>query len=627
MLLDQQRPACGWRPTRTCQLGRVTSHKALLVELKPGQRWTYGLLTEQCPCHHICRGGTAQGASDGSTECGNGLLTQAPGSRHQQQCLVPRGHYLLSGTVVPCPTGSYQPSWLNPNSAAAAACLACGTGVLSEPRTADAADGACNTGLTAASRSDCFIRRGQGMVIDSRSTRSSGVLAFRAVTCRSNNYGTQLEKKYGLARSPCKDCPVGTVTSESGCNGAECPDPSTGGFYDAAACKYPTDAKCSNIHGDTSSNPAMRYFCDPKRTPKAKYDTAKAGVSIAGQTRAAAYGLCCSEVYAQGATCSSSDIQCPAGSGRLDAVGIGGLTPTEAETDCCRPTCASHGGMCSSGVYDADANSHIILDSETFQSVCCKDCTSITCASPTVSSTVGAGVTPTQDACCVYPSGAACGDVDGDGGAGTAAVSCGPGAPAPNTATTSIAGKSTSDAQQTCCQTSCADYRCTNGAPKNPLPAPSSGIVAPTEDLCCDVYPSTATCSDVNGDEAGAVPVSCGAGASDPDAASELIFELSTSAAQQACCQTAEPEAPAICPTPTELSVASACSAEPVDSSACCVYPPGATCSDTDGQDSTSAAFDCTTAGSLKQNPESTALAGVAVADAFGTCCEAATGE
>lgn len=49
-----------------------------------------------------------------------------------------------------------------------------------------------------------------------------------------------------------------------------------------------------------------------------------------------------------------------------------------------------------------------------------------------------------------------------------------------------------------------------------------------------------------------------------------LLSQLTVSALPSRVEQ-AEPEAPAICPTPTELSVASACSAEPVDSSACCV--------------------------------------------------------
>lgn len=64
---------------------------------------------------------------------------------------IPIGHYLspITNAVTACDLGdasnaiarpgSYQPSWLSPSDAAAGACLPCGSGVLSEPVSAELA--------------------------------------------------------------------------------------------------------------------------------------------------------------------------------------------------------------------------------------------------------------------------------------------------------------------------------------------------------------------------------------------------------------------------------------------------------------------------------------------------------
>ncbi|WIA23318.1 hypothetical protein OEZ85_000085 [Tetradesmus obliquus] len=496
--------------------------------LLPGWRWKSASLqvqysldqpAEKCPFHSYCEGVVAPANTDGSTPCPNSLWTKATGAKLLRNCLIPIGHYVpAGGSVTPCPTtpGSYQPSWLSPTDAAAGACLPCGSGVLSEPvavaelATIPPPGGGAQLAQVAGPSSSCYIRRGQGLVIDSSATRLTGALAFRAVTCSSGSYGISA-KKNGLTRSRCKDCPFGTVTTSAGCTnnpgtaGTECPDSNTGGFYSIDACRYTTGATCGNIRATSGTN--VSFVC----TSPLKYNASKDQELIQGMNQTVASDTCCVTAYATGATCANSNITCT-GQTKLVNTDVVGLVTSEAVTKCCKPVYAAN-TMCSTALnnitcgdnqtlVDTAINGKTVLEAmdmcckpncknvtcasgtakndttpipagQAPASVCCNTCASYTCTnSKLIKSTTGpaAGQEPTDDICCAFPTGSNCDNVDGNSSTADP-FSCGASLAAPKPAPGNIplVNVLPSAASTSCCVTSCSAHTCASGVKKNPV--------------------------------------------------------------------------------------------------------------------------------------------------------------
>ncbi|WIA43797.1 hypothetical protein OEZ86_010217 [Tetradesmus obliquus] len=630
-----------------CPTGTNTqfSTRTAITECKwvhPGWRWKSSVQTveqqlltsaepaERCPFHSYCPGGEeAAATADGSIPCPNGLWTKGAGAKFARNCSIPIGHYLspITNAVTACDLGdasnaiarpgSYQPSWLSPSDAAAGACLPCGSGVLSEPVSAELAaiippGGGVPLAKVAGPSSSCYIRRGQGLVIDSSATRSTGALAFRAVTCSSGSYGISA-KKNGLTRSRCKDCPFGTVTSSTGCTnnpGTECPDSNTGGFYNIDACRYTTAATCGNIRATTSGT-AVSFVCTSPR----KYDASKKDVSIAGLTPAlVAVDTCCSSVYASGTKCSDkkSEITC-SGTAKVDVVldpAIGGMVLSEAVTECCKPvystgtkcqdkaadiTCADTMKVfdgtqliegqtlpealvscckpsckdvtCTSGTVKPAAT--IVPDGQLSASFCCNTCATYECTAPTVrntAATLSADEAPTVNKCCVYPLNSNCGDVDGKSDTVGPQYSCGaaPSALKGQPESLPLAGVDPGTASTTCCITSCSAHTCTSGV-KITLAQNVDGI-DPTK--CCN------TCAGYS------------------------------------------------CPAPTTLrsTLPQLAAGQAPTDNLCCVYRSLATCGDADGPTLTVAgALACLTGANTAST--STDIGGRSPAQAQATCC------
>uniref|UniRef100_A0A383WFC8 Tyrosine-protein kinase ephrin type A/B receptor-like domain-containing protein n=1 Tax=Tetradesmus obliquus TaxID=3088 RepID=A0A383WFC8_TETOB len=524
-----------------CPTGTNTqfSTRTAITECKwvhPGWRWKSSVQSEEqqllasaepaerCPFHSYCPGGEeAAATADGSIPCPNGLWTKGYGAKFARNCSIPIGHYLspITNAVTACDLGdasnaiarpgSYQPSWLSPSDAAAGACLPCGSGVLSEPVSAELAaiippGGGVPLAKVAGPSSSCYIRRGQGLVIDSSATRSTGALTFRGVTCSSGSYGISA-KKNGLTRSRCKDCPFGTVTSSSSCTSPnQCPDPDTGGFYSIDACRYAAGAKCGNIRA-ASSGTYVSFMC----TSSLKYDASKDQELIQGMNQTVASDTCCATAYATGATCANSNIACT-GQTKLVNTDVVGLATSEAVTKCCKTVYAAN-TMCSTApngitcgddqtLVDTAINGKTVLeavdmcckpnckdvtcasgtakndttpipDGQAPASVCCNTCASYTCTnSKLTKSTTGpaAGQEPTDDICCAFPTGSNCDNVDGDSSTADP-FSCGasPAAPKPAPGNIPLVNVLPSAASTACCVTSCSAHTCASGVKKTPV--------------------------------------------------------------------------------------------------------------------------------------------------------------
>ncbi|WIA23694.1 hypothetical protein OEZ85_000386 [Tetradesmus obliquus] len=205
-----------------------------------------------CPQNSWCPGGIAD-ATVTPTACPNGLWTEAMGATSQDECRVPPGHFLQgtgpTAAVTPCTTGSltatpaqpgtYQPDWLLPSDAAAAACKSCGAGILSfanEPLAVFAPDddgtGRPKLLSVAATNISCYIRQGQGMVLDTAAGSTTADPIYKAVTCSSNSVGVP-DTQYGLEEAPCSECPDNMITANLFKSAV------TGGYYDVGACLVP----------------------------------------------------------------------------------------------------------------------------------------------------------------------------------------------------------------------------------------------------------------------------------------------------------------------------------------------------------------------------------------------------
>ncbi|KAF8057265.1 hypothetical protein HT031_006073 [Scenedesmus sp. PABB004] len=199
----------------------------------------------------------------GRVACPRGLWTRGRGTIKISDCLVPPGHFLPSGGEVtqcvnragagdasdPANWGTYQPDWLAPADPKAAACRACGVGVMAgatDPVAlfADSAstDDRVPTGVKLVSRSSasCYIRAGQGLLQDSDPGSAQPVM--RAVTCGEGSYGVSGDS-YGLTALPCASCPPGMATATLAVAGTAPAryffEPATGGFTSPLACDTP----------------------------------------------------------------------------------------------------------------------------------------------------------------------------------------------------------------------------------------------------------------------------------------------------------------------------------------------------------------------------------------------------
>ncbi|WIA23752.1 hypothetical protein OEZ85_000430 [Tetradesmus obliquus] len=704
--------SCTACPQQTTTQFSASSAISNCTMLLPGRRWKSAQdqvvldpPTEECPLHSWCAGGIFSG-SDGSQPCLNGLWTDRTGATSVRSCRVPPGHFLPEGaaaTVTICPPGTYQPSWLDRNSAEAKSCLTCGAGVQSHLGTklTVVAPGATPGAMpmsVAGSSSDCYIRRGQGLVLDSSASSTSGRLTFRAVTCNGNHYGVNVERSI-LTSSPCRACPLGTVTStSSSCSASDvtCPDGVTGGFYDKAACRYPSGATCSSIQG--ISNPGRTFSCSAPLI----YYTSKAGQNIEGMTNSDASHQCCITasltcsgfncptstelknpmptgqtpsnnvccVYRTGASCGDVDgvsgtadpLACSDSNAKLvwdpKSVPIGGKTAAQAQSDCCTTqTTSCTGHTCTTGVLKPEPPT-IPGSVTTTDAMCCDTCESITCAPPTDvkrSSTAWPQVTPTQEVCCVYRTGASCGDVDGvSGTADPLACSDSNAKLVWDPKSVPIGGKTAAQAQSDCCTTQTTTCESITCAP--PTDVKRSSTAWP------QVYRTGASCGDVDGVSGTADPLACS------DSNAKLVWDpksvpiggKTAAQAQSDCCTTQttsctghtcttgvlKPEPPTIpgsvtttdamccdtcesitCAPPTDVKRSSTAWPQVTPTQeVCCVYRTGASCGDVDGVSGTADPLACSDSNAkLVWDPKSVPIGGKTAAQAQSDCCTTQT--
>uniref|UniRef100_A0A383W0D1 Tyrosine-protein kinase ephrin type A/B receptor-like domain-containing protein n=1 Tax=Tetradesmus obliquus TaxID=3088 RepID=A0A383W0D1_TETOB len=224
------------------------SKRQASAAVEPAQ--TTELIPRLCPQNSWCPGGLIN-ATTAATPCPKNLWTEGIGATSDTECRVPPGHYLAddgaSAAVQKCPNGdpaagtpgTYQPDWLDSNDTKAIACVSCGSGILSANSEPLSLYGPDNDGTgsptyfnVAASSFSCYIRQGQGMVLEEAAGFTPDSPVFKAVTCNSNSYGAAATV-YGLEELPCEDCLEGMITADAYKNN------DTGGYYDANACLVP----------------------------------------------------------------------------------------------------------------------------------------------------------------------------------------------------------------------------------------------------------------------------------------------------------------------------------------------------------------------------------------------------
>ncbi|WIA44266.1 hypothetical protein OEZ86_010569 [Tetradesmus obliquus] len=650
--------ACPQQTTTQFSASSIISNCTMLL---PGRSWidpTKQVLgpnppTQECPLHSWCAGGIFETASDGSEACLNGLWTNGTGATSVRSCRVPPGHYLnTQGTVEACLAGSYQQNWLDPAATAAKSCVTCGVGVQSTTCTFLSGPAASVAG----SSSCCYIRMGEGVVVDSSASSTSGRLTFRAVTCTGNHYGVNVTRSI-LTSSPCRACPLGTVTSTSTlsvqpCSGDQCRDGVTGGFYNKAACRYPTGATCGSIQG--SSNSGRTFSSCSALRPH--YDTSKATATIEGMTQTEASGQCCTELTCTGYSCPTpTQPKTPVQTGQAPSTDYCCVYKTGA-------TCADTTGTGQTGsAYACQTPTPTLWDSAQTLSI------------------VGKTEAAASSTCCfsgVYKTGATCADTTGTGQTGSA-YACQTPTPTlwDSAQTLSIVGKTEAAASSTCCFSgvyktgaTCADttgtgqtgsaYACQTPTPTLWDSAQTLSIVGKTEaaasSTCCfsGVYKTGATCADTTGTGQTGSAYACQTPTPTLwDSAQTLsIVGKTEAAASSTCCFSGVYKTGATCadttgtgqtgsayacqtPTPTLWDSAQTLSivgkTEAAASSTCCfsgVYKTGATCADTTGTGQTGSAYACQTpTPTLWDSAQTLSIVGKTEAAASSTCCFSGT--
>lgn len=167
--------------------------------------------TEACPIGYYYDGIIT---TLGCVKCPSGSTTLKNASISVNDCLVPPGFYVDSGSgnIVICPTtpvnntileGYYRAGWKSvqevTDTDGKTACTKCGDGILSTPRDADERPDAASDGLVPSSAASCYILPGWGMTID-----TLDFTKFKAIRpCANNTYGVA-NITYGLISAPCK---------------------------------------------------------------------------------------------------------------------------------------------------------------------------------------------------------------------------------------------------------------------------------------------------------------------------------------------------------------------------------------------------------------------------------------
>lgn len=195
--------------------------------------------------------GSGNTASAKITQCPNRAWTKSVGATAVDQCMIPPG-FEVTGTndISACTSNTYRSEWISVSTSGSKACVSCGSDVSAaaiDPVTLYS----LNTGvgvdkntdyivvntLVKATSKSCYIKQGQGLYYVVDATKK---MVYKARNCGAgtdnvaNSYGVYADT-FGLAQTPCKLCPAGTVVDSDN-------PPSKGflaagqGFYDPQAC-------------------------------------------------------------------------------------------------------------------------------------------------------------------------------------------------------------------------------------------------------------------------------------------------------------------------------------------------------------------------------------------------------
>uniref|UniRef100_A0A383W0C6 Apple domain-containing protein n=1 Tax=Tetradesmus obliquus TaxID=3088 RepID=A0A383W0C6_TETOB len=253
---------CNRCPRGTTTWGAASQDISYCDQILPGHYWKSAsasvALQAADPSSevvHLCDRGSycpdkypvdsASNPTTGRIYCQGGLWTRIPGAKSAADCMVPPGYKYntvggsLSQRKCSTSDGEFFNDWRAWNATGVDKCDECGssTGALTiksddyEPVPTFWVMGfsvpATTDNLARTSRS-CYIEAGEGMVLD------KGV--YRKIQCKGRNYGVS-NRTYGLSQNPCKDCPLGMVTTAEVCSNSAYTAP--GGFFDPRACCVP----------------------------------------------------------------------------------------------------------------------------------------------------------------------------------------------------------------------------------------------------------------------------------------------------------------------------------------------------------------------------------------------------